>query len=122
MPTLEVFDRPLCCPTGLCGPVVDPTLARFAADLDWLRVQGVAVVRFNLTWQPEAFSSRPEIKAALAQVGTECLPLVLVDGRVVSRGAYPSRTDLASWAGVRPAAMPLLPTVKCCGDDSSSCW
>ncbi|MCL6429778.1 MAG: arsenic metallochaperone ArsD family protein [Anaerolineae bacterium] len=23
---LEIFDPPLCCPTGLCGPTVDKTL------------------------------------------------------------------------------------------------
>jgi hypothetical protein len=35
--TVQVFDPPQCCPSGVCGPAVDPTLARFAADLDWLR-------------------------------------------------------------------------------------
>ena len=23
---VEIFDPPLCCPTGLCGPVLDTTL------------------------------------------------------------------------------------------------
>ena len=25
-PDVEIFDPPLCCPTGLCGPVLDTTL------------------------------------------------------------------------------------------------
>ncbi len=41
MTTLQVFDRPMCCSTGVCGPSVDPVLPRFAADLDWLKGQGV---------------------------------------------------------------------------------
>jgi hypothetical protein len=36
--TLCVFDPAMCCSTGVCGPSVDPELARFAADLDWLKV------------------------------------------------------------------------------------
>jgi hypothetical protein len=33
---VEVFDPPMCCSSGVCGPNVDPTLARLAADLHWL--------------------------------------------------------------------------------------
>ena len=40
---LHVFDPPMCCSTGVCGPVVDPDLTRFAADLDWLAGQGVSL-------------------------------------------------------------------------------
>jgi hypothetical protein len=36
MTTVEVFDPPMCCSTGVCGPRVDPALATFAADLAWL--------------------------------------------------------------------------------------
>ena len=36
MATVEIFDPAMCCSTGVCGTDVDPTLARFAADLEWL--------------------------------------------------------------------------------------
>jgi hypothetical protein len=121
--TMQVFDPPQCCPTGVCGPAVDPVLARFAADLDWLRGRGVAVERFNLAQQPAAFAACPEVREALAQAGVGCLPLVLVDRRIVSRGSYPSRADLAAWAGVAPSAgsMSLPISQGCCGGGSSSC-
>jgi arsenite methyltransferase len=48
MPTVEVFDPPMCCASGVCGADPAPQLARFAADLDWLRRQGVEVRRYNL--------------------------------------------------------------------------
>ena len=35
--TIRVFDPAMCCSSGVCGPQVDPDLARFAADLDWLK-------------------------------------------------------------------------------------
>ncbi len=40
---LEVFDPPMCCSTGVCGTDIDPVLPRFAADLEWLKTQGVNV-------------------------------------------------------------------------------
>ena len=120
MPTLHVFDRPLCCPTGVCGPGVDPALPRFAADLEWLRSQGVTVERFNPAQQPAAFASRPEVKEALEQVGPDCLPLLVVDGRLVSRGDYPSRQQLAAWLGLA-APVPLSLAGGCCGGGPSSC-
>lgn len=43
---LEVFDPPMCCSTGVCGTDIDPALPRFAADLEWLKTQGVKVERY----------------------------------------------------------------------------
>jgi hypothetical protein len=117
MRNLQVFDPPLCCPTGVCGPAVDPALPRFAADLDWLRQQGVAVERFNLAQQPAAFAGQPHVQAALAEEGTNCLPLLLVDGRVVSRGSYPTRDALAAWVGL-PTGVPLPRGSNRCGGSS----
>lgn len=54
MIAVRVFDPAMCCSTGICGPSVDPQLVRFAADLDWLKGQGVSVERFNLSQQPGA--------------------------------------------------------------------
>ena len=43
MTQIDVFDPPMCCSSGVCGPQVDPLLAAFAADVDWLGTQGVTV-------------------------------------------------------------------------------
>lgn len=40
MATVKIYDKPMCCSTGVCGPQVDPVLPRFAGDLEWLRSQG----------------------------------------------------------------------------------
>ena len=73
-------------------------MPRFAADLDWLKRQGVEVARYNLAQQPQAFVSNPTVTAALREHGNGCLPLVLVDGEVASRGTYPVRAELAGLA------------------------
>lgn len=97
---LEVFDPPMCCSTGICGPSFDPVLPRFAADLEWLKTQGVVVERYNLAQQPSEFSKNEVVKRALEENGNECLPLILVSSKIVSRGAYPTHDELASFAGI----------------------
>jgi len=98
--TVRVFDPAMCCSTGICGPSVDPQLVRFAADLDWLKTQGASVERFNLSQQPAAFAEDSAVKSALETKGEAGLPLVKVNGEVKSSGTYPSRDELAAWAGV----------------------
>ena len=67
--SVRVFDPAMCCSTGICGPSVDPRLARFAADLDWLKNQCVAVDRFILSQQPAAFVNDADVKSALETRG-----------------------------------------------------
>ena len=100
MKTIEVYDPALCCPTGVCGPSVDPALVAFAADLDWLKKKGAAVTRFNLAQQPGAFAENGIVRQELAAKGTACLPLVLVDGVIASSGKYPKRQELAELCGI----------------------
>ena len=100
---VQVFDRAMCCSTGVCGPNVDPTLPRFAADLNSLKSQGVAITRCNLAQQPGEFAKNELVKQTLADQGNDCLPLILVDGRITSIGKYPSRSELAQMAGLSVA-------------------
>lgn len=104
MTRIMVFDPAMCCSTGVCGPSVDPELVRFAADLDSIASEGVSVERFNLAQQPESFVAHPAVTEAMRERGDQALPVVLVDGRKVMEGAYPSRAQLERWA--TPAATP----------------
>jgi hypothetical protein len=122
MARLEVYDPPMCCSTGVCGPAVDPVLPRVSADLDWLKRQGVAVERYNLAQQPAAFVSNAVVTGALREYGNECLPLVLVDGQVAVRGRYPERAELAQLAGLGGAVReaPAGSSGACCSAVSPS--
>jgi len=124
---VEVFDPPMCCSTGVCGPTVDPLLAAFAADLDWLAHQGVQVTRHNLAQEPQAFIANPLVHELIKTEGDACLPVVLVNGDVQWRGAYPRRDALAHAAGLTPTAskskpvINLAPAASCCTPKSGCC-
>jgi protein-L-isoaspartate O-methyltransferase len=96
MKTIQVYDKPMCCSTGICGPEVDPVLPMFAADLDWLKSQGHQVERYNLA-QQQAFIDNKTIHQLLSTTGTNCLPVIMIDGKVVSQTLYPSREELSGW-------------------------
>jgi hypothetical protein len=118
MKTVQIYDRPMCCSTGICGPDVDPVLPTFAADLDWLKNQGHQVERYNLAQQPQAFIENKAIQQLLGTDGTDCLPVIVVDGQIVSRQVYPSREELAALAGATqtPQELPVTkPGGGCCG-------
>ncbi len=123
MKTIEVYDKPMCSSTGVCGPKVDPVLPRFAADLDWLRTQGHRVDRFNLAQQPDAFVRNKEVHELLATLGTSCLPLIVVDGRIVSRRGYPSREMLTLWTTTEQnqSVLPVLGDGGGCCSGSKCC-
>jgi hypothetical protein len=101
MKRVEVFDPPMCCSTGVCGPKVDPALVRFAADLHWLANQRIAVERYNLAQEPQAFAANAVVNSALHERGNDCLPLILLDGSIISQSRYPSRDELAQLTGVQ---------------------
>ncbi|MHB1614842.1 MAG: arsenite efflux transporter metallochaperone ArsD [Actinomycetes bacterium] len=92
---VRVYDPPMCCASGVCGPGVDPALSQVAADLAWLAAQGATVDRFNLAAQPDAFTANAKVAGLLAAFGDQALPAVLVGDSVVTYGRYPSRDELA---------------------------
>jgi AhpD family alkylhydroperoxidase len=106
MATIHIYDPAMCCPSGVCGVDVDQALVTFAADVDWLKSQGVTVTRLNLGQQPQAFAEQAQIRQLLQAQGDKALPAVLVDGELKSSGRYPPRDELARWAGlVREASL-----------------
>ncbi len=123
MKSIQVYDKPMCCSTGVCGPQVDPVLPRFAADLDWVKSQGHQVERFNLAQQPQAFIQNPEVQQLLATQGTHCLPLIMVDGHIVSQRGYPTREILNLWtqSSARIESPPVAEQTPQCSGSKKCC-
>ncbi|MDZ7715200.1 MAG: arsenite efflux transporter metallochaperone ArsD [Balneolaceae bacterium] len=98
--TLEVFDPAMCCSTGVCGPDVDDALVDFSNDVKWLKSQGIEVRRYNLGQEPEAFKSNAQVISRLQAEGSDILPILAVNGSIVSEGGYPGRQQLIEWMNV----------------------
>lgn len=122
MTTLTVYDPAMCCSTGICGAEVDQNLVDFAANLDWLKSQGVAVTRINLSQEPTLFAENELVKTILATSGVDALPVIMVDDQLRTSGHYPARSSLADLAGVKTngAAMDPAQSTGCCGGDESA--
>lgn len=99
MKKLEVFDPAMCCSTGVCGVEVDPVLAQFSADLKWVQEHGVSVQRHNLGQEPQVFAENPAVLKEM-EAGMDRLPVMAVDGHIVSTGIYLSRQQLAQKLGI----------------------
>lgn len=93
MKTIQVYDPPMCCSTGLCGTEIDPALVSFAALLTQLSQKGVKVERYNLGQQPMAFVQNAAVKALLDNEGVAALPVIFIDGEVHLKGRYLTDTE-----------------------------
>jgi len=112
--TVQVFDPAMCCSTGVCGPEVDVKLVAFAADLDWLKSQGVLVQRQNLSQNPGAFVENTLVNQTLNEKGETALPLVLVNGKVAVTGRYPDRKELAELLDLKVSVSINAAKSSCC--------
>jgi hypothetical protein len=122
MKTLEVFDPAMCCSTGVCGVDVDPVLAQFAADLKWVEENGIRVARHNLGQEPAAFAANPAVVKEM-EAGMDRLPVIVVDGHIVSTGIYPSRQQLMHKLGIPLPTRDIPPVTagSCCSSKSGCC-
>ncbi len=97
---IEIFDPALCCPTGVCGPDVDPELTRIARDVATLKNKGYDITRHNLGQNAEPYVLNNEINMLMEAEGVDALPATVVDGKVIKTHNYPTKTELASWLNI----------------------
>lgn len=100
MNKVEIFDPALCCPTGVCGPSVDPELTRMATSVFILEKKGFDIKRYNLANEPGKFAENTKVNQVLHEKGPDSLPITLVNGEVTQAGSYPSNDLLAQWFGI----------------------
>lgn len=93
---VEFFDPPMCCPTGLCGPTLDQTLLDVNEMILTLQRENVRVERYQMAGNPNAFLSNPEVMKLVREKQMEALPIIVVRGRVVKVGSYPSDEEIRS--------------------------
>jgi arsenical resistance operon trans-acting repressor ArsD len=85
--------------TGMIGTLCDAEFERFEANLDWLETTGVLVEQFDPATAHEEVAKRAAVQQIVSAERDRCLPLILVNESVVSRGTYLSRAQLARAVG-----------------------
>jgi len=93
-PMMEIFDPPMCCPAGLCGPSLDQTLLDVNDLMLALQADGVTLERYQMASRPDAFLSNPEVMRLVRERDLQALPITMVRGRVIRSGAYPSAAEV----------------------------
>lgn len=93
-PRIQIYDPPMCCPTGLCGPTVDPVLLDINEAIVTLKSEGVTVERYSLSSQSQAFLANSEVLRMVRERQMAVLPITLVDGRVAKTGEYPTLQEI----------------------------
>jgi len=91
---VEIFDPPMCCPTGLCGPTVDSSLLDVNEMVLKLKQQGVAVERYSMAQQPQAFLNNAEVYRLVNERQLAGLPITVVNDRVIKVGGYPTLAEV----------------------------
>ncbi len=104
---IEIFDPPMCCPGGLCGPAIDPALLDInEAVLKLKNEHGIEVQRYLLQQQGQKFMENPAVLALLQEQGTDVLPVTVVNGTVMKQREFPTFEELASYAASPETATP----------------
>ncbi len=96
---VEFFDPPMCCPTGLCGPTLDQTLLDVSEMIAALQRENVRVERYQMTSHPNAFLANADVMKLVREKQMEALPIVVVSGKVLKVGTYPTLDEIRAALG-----------------------
>ena len=91
---VELFDPPMCCPTGLCGPTLDQTLVDVSEMVLTLQRENLRVERYQMASDPNAFLANAEVMKLVREKQMAALPIIVVHGKIIRSGGYPSLAEV----------------------------
>jgi hypothetical protein len=93
---IEIFDPPMCCSTGVCGPSVDEKLVRINENLEPLesKYMDLQVYRYMISQQPMKFKANKEVYELIQKNGRKILPITAFNEKVFKYGEYPSLEEI----------------------------
>lgn len=98
---IEIFEKALCCETGVCGSSVDPELLRVTAAVTELKSKGLDIERYNLSSRPEMFIKNTMVSKYIKEKGVDNLPLTLANGRIIKEKEYPTNAEIEKFTGIK---------------------
>lgn len=113
---IVIYDPPMCCSSGLCGPNPDQTLIDLQTSITELQKSGVEVERFIITQSPEKFKENPEVIKLIQENDLKILPVTTLNGKVVKKGSYPTPSEFSSWLKIDLKIGDSKQSKDCCAD------
>ncbi len=91
---IEIFDPPMCCPTGICGPTIDQELLDVSEMVQHLKNKGLRVERYQMTTHPGKFSENLQVMGLIREKQMAALPITVVRGEILAVGYYPKLEEI----------------------------
>lgn len=91
---IVIFDPPMCCSSGICGPNPDTTLIDFQDLFTKLKKSGADIERYLITQSPEKFKENSEVIKLIQEKQLACLPITTLNGKIVKSVSYPTSEEL----------------------------
>lgn len=85
-----IYDPPMCCSSGMCGPNPNQTLIDFQNVLTKVKKVGVEVERYIITQSPEKFKENLAVIKLIQEQQLAVLPITTLNGEIVKSRAYPT--------------------------------
>ena len=91
---VEIFDPPMCCPTGVCGPTIDPALLDVNEMVLALQSEGISVARYQMASHAQQFVNNREVFRLIREKQLAALPITVINERIIKIGAYPTLAEV----------------------------
>ncbi len=93
---IQIYDPPMCCSTGVCGPSVDEKLVKLNENLEHLKKKypEVIVERYMINQQPLKFRENDSVYNLIKEKGKDVLPITTVNGKVIRHSQYPTLEEI----------------------------
>ncbi|WP_017413786.1 arsenite efflux transporter metallochaperone ArsD [Clostridium tunisiense] len=93
---LEFFEKPMCCPTGICGPSVDETLVRLQENIKTLqeKYSDLQVERYQPQTHGLVFMVAKDVAQFVKEEKMKALPITKVNGKIIKKGEYPTLEEI----------------------------
>lgn len=93
---LILFEGPMCCSTGICGPEPDKELIDINEALKKLgeEYKGLKITRASMSFNAQLFLQTTSVRDLVKANGVKILPITMIDGKIVKKQKYPRYAEL----------------------------
>lgn len=87
-----IFEPPMCCAGGLCGPSINPALIEIQNTINSLQKEfrdSVDIVRIDMAMNFNVFLDNWDVFEKVNKQGVNALPITKVNGSIMTEKRYP---------------------------------